>query len=333
MTYDLIIPIYNIEDHLDGCLDSILCQTHGDFRALMVDDGSTDQSPLIAQGYAARDPRFIYYRKENGGLSDARNFGLAKVSSPYLLFVDGDDRLQADTLETVEREIDKAPVDILEFNGWIVKNGRRCSSVNTRPLDAGIVKNGRDYLLDNVKNRSLITQVWTKAIRSRLILQHRHLFAKGLLHEDELWTPKLYILADTVRYVNKHLYDYIQREGSITHQKDRSKNARDIKKIYYRSERYYKSLGFTKHQYNILASHLSRQMIRACRISEKEKMTPRDRRFIIRNARNLKSVGKMLLYLTAPRHYPVLSEKVKKIVRYNASTPSSQRSYRNEDSL
>ncbi len=63
MTYDLIIPIYNIEDHLDSCLDSILCQTHGDFRALMVDDGSTDHSPLIAQGYAARDPRFIILPK------------------------------------------------------------------------------------------------------------------------------------------------------------------------------------------------------------------------------------------------------------------------------
>ena len=77
MKYDIIIPIYNIQQELGKCLDSISRQTYGDFRAIMVDDGSTDQSPVIAKSYAAGDPRFEYYRKENGGLSDARNFGIA----------------------------------------------------------------------------------------------------------------------------------------------------------------------------------------------------------------------------------------------------------------
>lgn len=312
MIFDLIIPIYNLDDYLDDCLNSILRQTHTGFRALMIDDGSTDQSPLIAQAYAARDPRFLYFRKENGGLSDARNLGLTKVTSDYLLFIDGDDRLRADALETVDREIGIHPVDILEFNGWIVKNGQKIRPVNTRPLDVGIVKNGRNYLLDSVKNRSLTTQVWTKAVKSRLIFQHRHFFAKGLLHEDELWTPRAYFLADTVRYIDEHLYDYIQREGSITHQQDQSKNIRDKKKIFCQLEHYYKSLGFTRHQYRILASHLSRQMIEACLLAGNEKPPIQDKRFIIRNARDGRSILKMLLYITAPDPYRMLRKKLKK---------------------
>ena len=98
MKYDLIIPIYNIQNELDACLDSIRRQTHGDFRAILVDDGSTDGSSRIAKDYAKRDFRFEYYRKENGGLSDARNFGMGKISSAYVVFVDGDDFLEADAL-------------------------------------------------------------------------------------------------------------------------------------------------------------------------------------------------------------------------------------------
>ena len=99
MKYDIIIPIYNIQQDLEKCLNSILRQTYGNFRAIMVDDGSTDQSSFIAKSFAAKDSRFEYYRKENGGLSDARNYGIAKASSEYLLFVDGDDFLEERALD------------------------------------------------------------------------------------------------------------------------------------------------------------------------------------------------------------------------------------------
>ena len=105
MRYDIIIPIYNIEQELGKCLDSIRHQAYGNFQAILVDDGSTDQSPSIAKSFAQKDSRFAYYRKENGGLSDARNYGIAKSSSDYLLFVDGDDFLEEYALSTVEREL------------------------------------------------------------------------------------------------------------------------------------------------------------------------------------------------------------------------------------
>lgn len=117
MKYDIIIPIYNIQQNLKNCLDSISHQAYGNFRAIMVDDGSADQSPIIAQSYAEKDSRFEYYRKENGGLSDAGNYGIAKASSQYILFVDGDDFLEEYALYIIEQELSRCPLDVLEFNG------------------------------------------------------------------------------------------------------------------------------------------------------------------------------------------------------------------------
>lgn len=316
MKYDIIIPIYNIEQELGKCLDSISCQTYGNFRAILVDDGSTDQSPFIAKSFAAKDSRFEYYRKENGGLSDARNYGIAKTSSAYILFVDGDDFLEEHALCIIEQELSQHPVDVLEFNGWIVENGRKIRRVNRYYIDPGKIKSGKDYILDNVKARFLMPSVYLKAVRRSLIIEHRLYFAKGMLHEDELWTPKLYLLADTVKYIDSCLYNYVQREGSITHRADKTENVRHAKKIFYQLESYYRSLDLTRRQRNILTSYLARHMISVCRLSEKEGMTLRDRKFILRNARDVRSIGKMILSFLFPGHYQVLSEIVKKIIRY-----------------
>ncbi len=314
MKFDLIVPIFNIQEHLDACLSSIFRQTYRNFRAIMIDDGSTDGSSLIAQSYADKDARFEYYRKQNGGLSDARNFGLEKLMAEYVLFIDGDDYIELDLLEVVYQELLHNPVDVLEFNGWIVENGVRNRCVNTFYIDKGIIKSGRDYILDNVKSRGIMVPVWLKAVRSKVLLQNHLYFAVGKLHEDELWTPKLYFMADSVKYIDRCLYNYVQREGSITHQADRDKSARDAKEIYYQLEKYYRGLGLTRSQRNILTSCLSIQMIEVCRRSKREGMTPRDKEFIIRNAKGIRSVGNMLLFLVLPKHYELLSRVVKDVL-------------------
>ena len=316
MKYDIIIPIYNIQQELGKCLDSISRQSYGRFRAIMVDDGSTDQSPGIVKSFAERDSRFEYYRKENGGLSDARNYGIAKASSEYILFVDGDDFLEEYALCVIEQELSRYPVDVLEFNGWIVEHGRKTGYVNNYYVDAGKIKNGKDYILDNVKARALVSPVWLKVVRRSLILEHHHYFAKGMLHEDELWTPKLYLLADTVKYIDKCLYHYVQREGSIMHCANKGENVRHAKKIFFQLEDYYRNFGFTRRQRNILTSYLARQMISVCQLSAQEGMTFQDRKFIQRNARDIKSIGKMMLFFAVPGRYQVLSEILKKIIKY-----------------
>ncbi|MFB4033578.1 glycosyltransferase family 2 protein, partial [Streptococcus pneumoniae] len=94
----VIVPVYNVEEYLKQCLDSILEQTFSNYEVILVNDGSTDSSGLICQEYAEKDTRIRYFEKENGGLSDARNYGIEQAQGEYLTFVDSDDLLDASHL-------------------------------------------------------------------------------------------------------------------------------------------------------------------------------------------------------------------------------------------
>ena len=94
----IVIPVYNLEKFLRKCLDSVKSQTYENFECLLIDDGSTDTSSLICKEYVSLDSRFNYYYKENGGVSSARNQGLAKASGKYLTFIDGDDYVEPNML-------------------------------------------------------------------------------------------------------------------------------------------------------------------------------------------------------------------------------------------
>lgn len=111
----VIVPIYNVERYLCRALDSILCQTHKDWEAILVDDGSTDSSGTIAENYAAKDQRFKVIHKENGGLSDARNAGLQHSSGEFLLFLDADDFLHPQLMELCLEAIRRDDSDLACF--------------------------------------------------------------------------------------------------------------------------------------------------------------------------------------------------------------------------
>jgi glycosyltransferase involved in cell wall biosynthesis len=89
--FSIIVPVYNVEDYLKQCLDSILCQTYNDFEIILVNDGSTDSSPEICSFYQNESAKIVLISKENGGLSDARNVGLKEAKGDYIIFTDSDD--------------------------------------------------------------------------------------------------------------------------------------------------------------------------------------------------------------------------------------------------
>lgn len=98
MKFSIVIPVYNVEEYIDKCLNSVLNQTYKDFEVIIVNDGSPDNSIQIIDRYVKMDDRFKVYSKENGGLSAARNFGVKKVSGDYLIFLDSDDYIEKDLL-------------------------------------------------------------------------------------------------------------------------------------------------------------------------------------------------------------------------------------------
>ena len=99
----IIVPIYNVENYLWSCLDSIAKQTYSNIEVLLVNDGSPDGSGVICQEFVARDSRFRYIEKENGGLSDARNVGIARAQGEFLSFVDSDDWIEPTYVEDMYR--------------------------------------------------------------------------------------------------------------------------------------------------------------------------------------------------------------------------------------
>ena len=112
----VIIPVYNTQPWLRECLDSVLCQTLGDFEVICVDDGSTDQSGSILQDYAAKDSRFHILSQSNKGQSAARNAGLKVARGEYVYFLDSDDYIEPDLLETACQEMDSKNLDIVFFD-------------------------------------------------------------------------------------------------------------------------------------------------------------------------------------------------------------------------
>ena len=120
--FSIIVPVYNVEDYLRNCLDSILNQSYEDYEVIVVNDGTKDNSQDIIDEYVKKDNRVKGYKKKNGGLSDARNFGVGKAKGDYLLFLDSDDSINNLLLEELNKEIEKNHPEMIRFQ--VVKVGK-----------------------------------------------------------------------------------------------------------------------------------------------------------------------------------------------------------------
>ena len=112
----IIIPMWGVEKYLRRCLDSVQNQTFKDWQAICVDDGSPDKSGEIAESYAKKDKRFVVVHKENGGLSDARNFGMDYADAEYIMYLDSDDFIHPQTMEVAYKAITENKSDIASFS-------------------------------------------------------------------------------------------------------------------------------------------------------------------------------------------------------------------------
>lgn len=315
MKFNIVVPIYNVEKYLKKCLDSIAAQDYKDYKVLMIDDGSTDTSSEIAKKYAERNNNFFYFYKKNGGLSSARNYGIDHADCDYLLFIDSDDYVVPQMLSILNEKLRKNPVDVIEFNAWIVEEGKDNIPLNRHYVDENIVKSGHVYFADNLRNGCLYSAVWLKCVRFNLFYNGKLRFKDGLLHEDELWTPQLMIMANTIMYIDNKLYFYYQRPGSIMHTEKRQKNYSDAKSVFYELEKIYLTSLLPKKELNIYRSYLSRKMIGICQM-DKENVHAHDKIFIKRNAKDLKSRVQMILFMINPKLLKKLIPIIKKAVRY-----------------
>lgn len=208
----VIVPSYNVAPYLQRCVDSLIGQTYSDLEIILVDDGSTDDTGILCDRIAEGDSRIKVIHKENGGLSDARNAGIDIATGEFYSFIDGDDFIEPDTYEVMMKEMNDPQVSIVA-GGFIVTDVQGNTRISMSPERQYLTK--EEAFMDLLGGENYITQSsCNKLFRSSLFEKIR--YKKGILNEDMEILPRLLDVSNDVVLLNKAVYHYIKKPGSIT---------------------------------------------------------------------------------------------------------------------
>lgn len=211
----IIVPVYNVEQYLLRCVESLIRQSYKNLEIILVDDGSTDSSGKICDDCKKNDNRVKVIHKKNGGLSDARNFGINNCTGDYICFVDSDDWIENEMVETLITEIISTESDIAICGRYRAYNsGKRKVERYKKYPKENIFNNivGLQYLMSFC---GYDMSVCDKMFKSSLFSKIR--FPYGSTCEDSFTTYKIFSISKKICYVNKPLYNYYFRINSITH--------------------------------------------------------------------------------------------------------------------
>lgn len=220
----IIVPVYNVESYLRKCVDSLLDQdlSPTDYEIILVDDGSPDQCPLIADDYAGKHGNVKVLHRLNGGLSAARNSGLKVASGKYVQFVDSDDYLEPDVLKGLMEKMEQDELDVLRFNYQNVNERYEVFEPNK------VSKPFVDYRDEVCDGLTFLTERLGYACYAVQFMVRRDLlddcvFKEGIVFEDVEWTPRMLMTAKRVTSTDRLVYNYLIRSGSITQSREKGK--------------------------------------------------------------------------------------------------------------
>lgn len=235
----VIVPVYNVENYIKSCIESLLFQTYSDLEIILVDDGSTDDSGKICDRYERQDNRIRVIHKKNGGLSDARNKGLDVANGDFIGFVDGDDLIHPKMFEILLYNSLKYDAEI---SACVIK---RVSSIFDEKIENDInIYDQKVKLLkreDSLKNIDIISVCACNKLYKRKMFKEIR-YPVGKFHEDEFVIHELFFQSKKIVVTDQVLYYYIQRENSIM-------SAYNINKLYDAMEAYRKRIEFSKEKW------------------------------------------------------------------------------------
>lgn len=205
----VIVPVYNVEKYLRKCLDSLVHQTLDDIEILVINDGSPDQSQAIIEEYESSYPNLKGYVKPNGGLADARNFGLQYATGKYIGFIDSDDYVEIDMYEKLFEKAEKEQADLVVCDlEYVWEDGSK------EPMRMS----GLNKIEGKSERSALFTSplfAWNKLYRREFLLKSGLKYSVGKWYEDIPVTVPLFALANRVTYVPEVMIHYLQRGTSI----------------------------------------------------------------------------------------------------------------------
>lgn len=277
----IIIPVYNTEKYIERCIASVLRQTYQNIEIICVDDGSTDRSGMLLDLLAQKDERVHVIHKENEGVTEARNLALTYASGEYIGFVDSDDYLEATMYEELLHVMEEKNVDIAACGYYMAYDScvRKAENRKSVPEDVQKTEDFLIYIYERDMYKGVAGYLWTRLFKSSLIKNRDGnllvTFKKEFLGADDIaFIADVNMRCGTVAYIDKPLYYYYQREGSIVHDEREQLNTLFWIEAYeYVIRRYCKFdekvLDFIKRMYVFRCGKLLEY---AMRIKEKDKM-------------------------------------------------------------
>lgn len=225
----IIVPIYMVEQYLSKCVESLLNQNllAEEYEIILVDDGSPDRCGEICEDYAARFSNIKVVHRDNGGLSAARNNGIAESNGKYVQFVDPDDFLESNVLKQLVDKMERDQLDVLRFNYQNVNERYEVFEPNK------VSKPFADYRDEVCDGLTFLTERLGYACYACQFMIRRELledcaFKEGIYYEDTEWTPRLLLNANRVTSTDFMVYNYLMRTGSITQCVDEKKRRKAI---------------------------------------------------------------------------------------------------------
>lgn len=214
----VIVPVYNVEAYVEKCLKTLVEQTLEDIEIIVVNDGSTDHSKEIVQKIMKQFPnKIVYKEKENGGLSDARNYGMPYAKGEYIAFLDADDYIEKDMYQKMYEIAKKENSDMVECDFY-------WEYPKKQKQDIGEIYQGKQEALEKIR-----VVAWNKLIRKEVLEKAKVTFPKGYRYEDVEFTYKLIPFLEKVSFLKEPCVHYVQREGSISNsQNERTKEIFDV---------------------------------------------------------------------------------------------------------
>lgn len=257
----LIIPVYNVENYIEKCLKSVVNQTLKDMEVIIVNDGSKDSSKQKIEKYLKKYPRIKYLEKENGGLSDARNYGMQYATGEYIAFLDSDDYVEETMYEEMYNVAQKEAADMVECNFiWEYPDKKR--------EDIGAVYNSKREMVEKAR-----VVAWNKLIKRELLEKTGVKFPIGLRYEDVEFFYKLVPYLEKVSFVKKCFVHYIQRGNSIAN--TQNIRTKEIFTVLQNVISYYRENGFYDEykdelEFIYVRFLLCSSLKRMCKIQNKE---------------------------------------------------------------
>lgn len=243
MKLSIIVPVYNIAQYLNDCVQSVLTQSFQGWELILVNDGSTDRSATLCEEWVKKDHRIRVIHKTNGGLSDARNAGLLEAKGEYIHFLDGDDYYVSDNvLQTLIEQVGQYQYPDTLLFCRVDKYEDTGKENKERPYNTDFINQSSSTTI--IFEHLLCTQRFNMSacfqiLRRELLMENRIFFEKGLRNEDIDWSIALWQYLKTVRAVNCYGYCYRHRSNSIT----TTYSLDDIQSYKFMFDKWYKRLG------------------------------------------------------------------------------------------